>query len=191
MITPEPALSTVSRIRKGLRRLTPEEMAARDAKEAAEKAAVESVAPKPKKGLRLKSPETLAAEAAEREKAAKPVVPKVLDELRAKMHKDKFLMKAYHTAGELDEFIADIDKVLSGKKKPLKGESKDYDRPVYDMGEFHSMKWPKNANDVSTPKATEKLIAQLPGGKYELRILGTGDYEAYGRYEDVYMALLG
>ena len=145
----------------------------------AKQAAEIAVAPTPKKGLVRKPVE------------AEPVVSKVSDELRAKMHKDKFLMKAYHTAGELDKFIDDIDKVLSGHKKPLKGESRDYGRPVYDMGEFHSMKWPKNANNVSTPKATEKLIAELPGGKYELRIVTTGDSEAFGRYEEVFMALLG
>jgi hypothetical protein len=72
MVTPEPALSTVSRVRRLIRK-SPEQMAAEAAereKAAAEKAEAEKAAAKPKKVLIRKSPERMAAEAAEKEAAA-------------------------------------------------------------------------------------------------------------------------
>jgi hypothetical protein len=129
------------------------------------------------------------AKAKKPEKAEEP--KKVSAELRAKLHKDPFLLKAYNTVGGIDMLIEDFDKILSGEMKPLKGESRDFGRDVYDLGTFASNKWKKNANNVSTPKATEKLISQLPGGYWGLLILGTGDYDAWGEQEDVFMALLG
>lgn len=121
---------------------------------------------------------------------AKAAPTQVPEALRAKLRKDKFLLKAYNDVKGIDEFVESIDEVLKGKGTRIPSEDRSYGAKVYDLGEFYSMKWPKNANNVNIPKATDKLISQIPGGEYSIRVHTTGDTEAYGRYEDVIMILL-
>jgi hypothetical protein len=54
------------------------------------------------------------------------------------------------------------------------------------------MKWPKNANniDVRKQRGVESLMNKLPGGKWVLQSVTTGDAEAYGRYEDIVMTMM-
>ena len=114
---------------------------------------------------------------------------KIPSELADKMRKDPFLMKAYDNS--VDSLIEEIEKVMNGEGDFKQSITREYSADkAYELGDFYSMKWPRNANDVSIPKATDKLISQIPGHKYELKIYDTGDSEAYGRYNAVVMVLL-
>ena len=125
----------------------------------------------------------------DRPRKAKGPEKKIPSELANKMRKDRFLMKAYNNS--VDSLIEEIEKVMTGKGDFNQSITREYGADkAYELGDFYSMKWPRNANNVSIPKATDKLISQIPGHKYELRIYDTGDTEAYGRYNNVVMVLL-
>jgi len=112
-------------------------------------------------------------------------VVEIPESLIEKIEKDPFIVKA-----GIHNLIGKLRDIVAGKGDEIKGESRNYGVPVYDLGTFHSMRWPKNANNVLVPKKTNELISQIPGLD-GLMIYDTGDTEAYGRYNDVIMVALG
>lgn len=103
---------------------------------------------------------------------------------------DPFLQKCFGDGKDMDDFIFNLRMVVTGSKKDLNERwTKDYGRNVYDLGEFYSRRFPKNANNVKIPAKTAKLIKTI-SSKWELLIMGTGDYDAYGKHEDVVMTLM-
>jgi hypothetical protein len=112
------------------------------------------------------------------------------DDLEAKLRKDKFLIKCYGEGEDMDKFIKEVNRVVALKGDKLVSASRDYGKNVYELGEFYSRKFPKNANNTKIPKATQKLISELLGGGWELMIYDTGDTEAYGKFNDVVMVLM-
>lgn len=112
------------------------------------------------------------------------------DDLEAKLRKDKFLIKCYGEGEDMDKFIKEVNKVIAGNGDKLVSASRDYGKNVYELGQFYSRKFPKNANNTKIPKATQKLISELLGGGWELMIYDTGDTEPYGKFNDVVMVLM-
>ena len=102
---------------------------------------------------------------------------------------DPFLKKCYGEGEDMDTFISNLRMILNGNKKDLDPKwTRDYNRNVYDLGEFFSRRFPKNANNVKIPARTAKLIRTI-SPEWELHIMKTGD--DYGRGENVVMTLLG
>lgn len=109
-----------------------------------------------------------------------------------KLRKDPFLVKCYGTGKAMDGFINQLKAVEAGSKADKSASlSREFGagREVFDFGSFNSGNFPKNANNKSTPKPTDKLMS-LCNPSWDLRIVGTGDYDAYGKVEDVIMALI-
>lgn len=101
---------------------------------------------------------------------------------------DPFLKKCFGEGQDMDDFIFNMRMIVTGSKKDLDPRwTRDYNRNVYDLGEFFSRRFPKNANNVKIPARTAKLIKTI-SSEWELLIMGTGDDN--GRDENVVMTLL-
>ena len=124
-----------------------------------------------------------AAPAAAPERA---ISPDLINDLR----EDPFLKKCYGSGKDMDTFISQLSKIYKGDKSLLsKSFTRDYGREVFDLDDFFSRNFPKNANNTSIPAKTAKLIARI-SPSYELLIMGTGDDNGDG-VEDVIMTLMG
>lgn len=112
-------------------------------------------------------------------------------ELAEAFRNNAFIQKAYG-GKDTEEFLRDVDKVLDGKGQKVREWTESYGVPVYELGEFFSRQWPKNANNLNVrkQKGVEALMNKLPGGKWVLQSVTTGDSEAYGRYEDIVMTIM-
>jgi hypothetical protein len=99
-----------------------------------------------------------------------------------------FLKKCFGEGQDMDEFISKLRMITTGDKRELLPKlTRDYNRNVYDLGEFYSRRFPKNANNVKIPARTAKLIKTI-SSKWELHILGTENPDT--KHKDVIMTLL-
>lgn len=101
---------------------------------------------------------------------------------------DPFLKKCFGEGQDMDEFISKLRMIKTGDKRELLPKlTREYNRNVYDLGEFFSKRFPKNANNVKIPARTAKLIKTI-SSKWELHILGTENPDT--KHKDVIMTLL-